>query len=273
MKSANNKLNRLVEVLSSYPKLAIAVSGGIDSMLLMYITHHYSISQAEAVHAYSAAVPSSAYALLDKYTQRYQWSLTLIDAKELADPQYQKNPLNRCYYCKTNLYQRIAEQFKQPIASGTNLDDLTDFRPGLKAAKEHNVVQPYVEAGISKTDIYQMASELNLTELQDLPAQPCLASRVETGIMIEADKLTFIDQVEESARFYVGSDKVIRCRLTQAGVILQLSRLPTAEQSVPMLVKVRQLCESQGLVFLGVEPYQKGSAFIHSDTGAYYAAG
>ncbi len=120
----------------------------------------------------------------------------LLDAGEQADARYRANPVDRCYYCKTNLYARIREATPDAIASGTNRDDLDDFRPGLRAAAERDVVHPYVEAGIDKADVYALAASLGLDDLERLPAQPCLASRVETGIAIAPDDLAFIDAVE-----------------------------------------------------------------------------
>src|SRR4030095_4933063 len=126
-----------------------------------------------------------------QHAARHGWPLVLLDAGEQDDARYRANPIDRCYYCKTNLYARIAEATSDPIASGTNCDDLDDFRPGLRAATEHRVVHPYVDAGIAKAGVYALAAELGLDDLERLPAQPCLASRVETGIVISADDLAF----------------------------------------------------------------------------------
>ena len=110
---------------------------------------------------------------------------TSIDAGEFADPRYRANPVNRCYFCKHNLYGTIATRFEGTILSGTNTDDLGDFRPGLKAADEHRVRHPFVEAGLAKSDVRALARELRLDDLAELPAAPCLSSRVETGIAVE----------------------------------------------------------------------------------------
>ena len=143
--------------------------------------------------------------------------------RRAADARYRANPVDRCYYCKTNLYARIREATPDPIASGTNRDDLDDFRPGLRAAAERDVVHPYVEAGIDKASVYALAARLGLDDLERLPAQPCLASRVETGIAIAPDDLAFIDAVETRLAARLGREAVLRCRVTHAGIVIELA--------------------------------------------------
>ena len=101
----------------------------------------------------------------------------IVDAGEFADPQYRANPVNRCFFCKANLYRTLGAMSDGIVASGTNCDDLSDYRPGLEAARLHNVRHPYVEAGIAKADVRTLAGELGLPEFAALPASPCLSSR------------------------------------------------------------------------------------------------
>ncbi|MCU4674190.1 hypothetical protein N7931_00955 [Catenovulum sp. 2E275] len=263
MSQINQKLDNLVNVLNQYPELAIAVSGGVDSMLLMYVAHKFSTTQATAIHAYSPAVPSGALTLINQYAENETWSLQLIDAQELTDERYRENPVNRCYYCKSKLYQRIGEVYAKTVASGTNLDDLGDYRPGLTAAAENKIVQPYVDANLSKADIYQLAADLNLTDLKQLPAQPCLASRLETGIEVDSIKLGFIDLVEQKIKAFMQSQETVRCRLTHQGVYVELGSIPKEPMLSDMMNAVKLECDKQGYIFSGVKHYQKGSAFIH----------
>ena len=130
---------------------------------------------------------------------RFDWNLTITDAGELADPRYRSNPVDRCYFCKSNLYDRIRQLTKAPIASGANLDDLDDYRPGLVAARERDVVHPFVEAGFSKSAVRWLARLMMLEDLADLPAQPCLSSRIETAIEVREEDLAFIDAAEREA--------------------------------------------------------------------------
>src|SRR5262249_33153663 len=150
----------------------------------------------EMVHAVSPAVPAHATARVAAYAEREGWTLRMVDAGEFADPRYRANPVDRCYFCKTNLYARIRPLTDRVIAPGTHVDHLGDFRPGLRAAAEKDVVHPYVEAGIDKAAVRALARGLSLSDLAELPAQPCLSSRVETGIAIDADDLAFVDAME-----------------------------------------------------------------------------
>ena len=143
------------------------------------------------------------------------------------------------------------------IASGANLDDLGDYRPGLTAAAERKVVHPYVEAKVTKAELRGIARRLGLGDVASLPAQPCLASRVETGIPIDADDLGFIHRAEALAASGGGAGD-IRCRITAAGVRLESG----GALADGVVSAVERLCRETGRRFLGVAPYRRGSAFL-----------
>jgi uncharacterized protein len=210
-------------------------------------------------HAASPAVPRAARERVEAHAAAHGWSLVVVDAAELADARYRANPLDRCYYCKTNLYDRIARATPDTIASGTNCDDLTDFRPGLRAARERAVVHPYVEAGLGKAEVYALARALGLTDLERLPAQPCLASRVETGIAIDAADLAFIDEVERRLAAHFGREATVRCRVTHAGVVVELGDVNDMEAARAI---GEAACTAAGRAFAGVRPYARGAAFL-----------
>ncbi len=216
-------LARLVAVLDRHERLAIAVSGGVDSMTLAHVAWRHSRVRTTMYHATGPAVPAAARTRVETHAKRHGWPLVLLDAGEQDDARYRANPVDRCYYCKSNLYARIRDMTTDAIASGTNRDDLSDFRPGLRAAAEQAVVHPYVEAAIAKADVYALAQRLHLDDLERLPAQPCLASRVETGIAIAAADLAFIDRVEAELSAQLGPATVVRCRVTHAGVAIELA--------------------------------------------------
>jgi pyridinium-3,5-biscarboxylic acid mononucleotide sulfurtransferase len=253
---------RLLEAIDAHGPLAIAVSGGADSMTLAHLAWRFARSRPAMYHAVGPAVPSSARERVDAHAARHGWPLTLIDAGEQADPRYRANPVDRCYYCKTNLYARIRAVTDQPIASGTNLDDLQDFRPGLRAAGEHQVVHPYVEAGIGKVDVYRLASYLSLDDLERLPAQPCLASRVETGIAIAPDDLAFVDAVEARLAERLGREAVQRCRVTHSGIVVELADVNDADRVQAVEAIARDACTAHGRRFGGVRRYVRGAAFL-----------
>lgn len=253
--------DRLIGQLAAFPSLAIAVSGGIDSMTLAFLAHRHRAGPTRMVHAVSPAVPEAATARVRDYAAREGWALSLVDAGEFADRDYLANPVNRCYFCKSNLYTRIAGLTDGPIASGANLDDLGDYRPGLLAAAEHRVVHPFVAAGIDKATIRALARHHRLADLAELPAQPCLASRVETGIGIDSADLLFIDKVETLLRDALRPGATVRCRITHDGVAVEIGE-GDGQLSASLHDTLAALCAEGGRSFRGVRPYRRGAAFL-----------
>lgn len=246
---------RLAAALARHDALTIAVSGGVDSMTLAHVAAAVLGPRVRMAHAVSPAVPPLATERVRRHAEARGWHLDLVDAGEFRDPRYSANPVNRCYFCKTNLYAVIAGLRDGPVASGTNRDDLDDFRPGLEAAQQWRVAHPFVEAGLGKSDIYALAEALGLSDLAALPAQPCLASRVETGIAIDARDLAFVDRVEMAMRRALGPSATVRCRITQAGVIVE------TEGDAPP-VDLEGICRETGRTYLGHRPYRRGAAFL-----------
>jgi pyridinium-3,5-biscarboxylic acid mononucleotide sulfurtransferase len=251
---------RLIGILARHGHLVIAVSGGVDSMTLATIAHRAHRQATGMVHAVSPAVPPRATQRVQAYADREGWTLRIIDAGEFSDPRYRANPVDRCYFCKTNLYGRIRALTDRVIASGTNVDDLADFRPGLRAAEETGVVHPYVEAGIDKAAVRALARGLSLTDLAELPAQPCLSSRIETGIAVDADDLAFVDDVERRLAADLPTGATVRCRVTRAGIAIELGE-DSLRHGAPLAALAAELCATTGRRFLGVRPYRTGSAF------------
>ena len=205
------------------------------------------------------AVPAEASARVREHAARFGWRLREVDAGEFADPSYRANPVNRCYFCKTNLYARIAHVVTGPIASGANLDDLGDYRPGLTAAAEHGVRHPFVEAGMDKAAVRALAREFGLGDVAELPAQPCLSSRVETGIAITAEDLGFVARMERLLAPHVPAGTDLRCRVTHGGIVVEAGVAIAAAG----LDAARELCATERRVFLGARPYRRGAAFLH----------
>ena len=217
-------------------------------------------------HAVSPAVPKQATARVEAYAKSEGWNLQLIDAGETEDPEYLANPANRCYFCKTNLYATIVSSTTSRVLSGTNLDDLSDYRPGLTAAQEHQVVHPYVDCEIDKATLRNIARSLELEDLHDLPAAPCLSSRVETGIHISPEVLPIINEVELAVRDLLPKVENVRCRLRQSGVVLELDAGINVEWHPRLVEIVKECFEPTEFSHLAlkplIEPYHKGSAFL-----------
>lgn len=245
----------LTSAIARHEALTVAVSGGVDSMTLAHVAHSVLGERVRMVHAISPAVPPLATERVRDHGNRAGWRLDFVDAGEFDDPRYRANPVNRCYFCKSNLYSTIAGLAGGTVASGTNCDDLGDFRPGLQAAEQWQVVHPYVEAGLGKASIYALARQLGLGDLSRLPAQPCLSSRIETGISVSADDLAFVDRVETLLRSDLGSSATVRCRITHSGVIVE------TEGAVPPAA-VARACKDTGRIYLGHRPYRRGAAFL-----------
>ena len=254
--------NRLRNVLAGYGPLAIAVSGGVDSMTLATLAHRFLDTPPLMVHAVSPAVPGGAGDIVRSHAEAEGWSLRLLTAGEFDDPDYRANPQDRCYFCKSNLYGAIAAATGRVIASGTNLDDLSDYRPGLKAADEHRVVHPFVEARIDKEMIRALARRHDLSGFSEAPAQPCLSSRIETGIRIDADDLRFVDSLEQIIRTLAGPAAVVRVRVRTKGISVETGGAIEADILARIADEAGRYCQEHGRTFTGVVPYRQGSAFI-----------
>jgi uncharacterized protein len=152
------KLAALDRTLDGIGPVAVAVSGGVDSLTLARAAARRLGAGATMFHAVSPAVPPEATARTRALAERYGWRLEVIDAGEFDDPDYLRNPVNRCFHCKWNLYDSIARHTAATIVSGTNTDDLGDFRPGLEAASRRGVRHPYVESGIDKALVRAIAA-------------------------------------------------------------------------------------------------------------------
>jgi len=260
---------RLSGLLASRPGiLKIALSGGIDSITLMTVAHRVRNEPTIAVHAVSPAVPAQATRRCRALAQRWGWQLQIIDAGEFADQQYRANPANRCYFCKSNLFDAVLNKLSDSpdtIATGTNSDDLDDYRPGLQAAAERNIWQPFVQAGINKAMIRQIANANGLGKLAQLPAQPCLSSRIETGIAINASDLQFVNHVERLLGRLVGTGDN-RCRITNDGVVIQLpdkhQALTDTAARQKLSTQLERVCQREHRQLHRIEPYRKGSAFL-----------
>lgn len=263
--ASDDLMSRLRRALPAGEGVAVAVSGGVDSMTLAHVAARVAALPVIAFHAVSPAVPPLATRRVREHAARWGWDLQMLDAGEFADPGYRANPVNRCYFCKTSLYRSLRSRWAGPLFSGTNTDDLRDFRPGLQAAADWRVAQPYVEAGIDKAGIRLLAGALGLRDLQDLPAQPCLASRIETGIPIEGDDLRMVDGIEALVRERLG-DVPIRCRVRRRGITLELAPEHLAAAPVDMLSRLEReisgLCAGWQRPFAGIEAYRMGSAFL-----------
>ena len=265
--SAPTALGDLRVCLRGLGTVAVAVSGGVDSMTLAVVAGRTLGRDARMYHAVSPAVPPEATHRVQAYADREEgWALEVMDAGEFGDARYMENPANRCYFCKTNLYGTMAARATGTLVSGTNVDDLGDFRPGLAAAGEHEVRHPYVEVGFAKRDVRALARSLGLDDLAELPAAPCLSSRVETGIAIDAGDLAAIHRVERRVRDAL-DPRSVRCRVRREAIVIELD--PAALERLDPATGDAMVTEARaafgrrlGARPVRFEPYRMGSAFL-----------
>lgn len=269
MSTAALRTDALLDALRGAPDLAVAVSGGVDSLTLATLISRHLRARTTIFHAVSPAVPDEATARVRALAARESWPLQIIDADEFSDDRYRRNPVNRCFHCKTHLYEAIASRTSAQILSGTNLDDLGEYRPGLEAAKAHGVRHPYVEAAIDKKMVRRIAARLDLGAIADLPAAPCLSSRIETAIAIDPEVLALVHRIEK----FVGesiSPRTVRCRIRASGMVIELDEPSLRRLRPEELYAIRdgaaelarESCRSYVLSF---EAYRSGSAFLHRD--------
>lgn len=247
-------------VLRGLDRAAVAVSGGVDSLTLSAAAHAALGARVALFHAVSPAVPPEATARTRTLAAARGWALHVFDAGEFADPRYRANPADRCFFCKTNLYGAIAARTADPILSGTNTDDLADWRPGLKAAASHGVRHPFVEAGIDKATVRRLAARLGLGTVADLPAAPCLSSRIETGIRVEPELLALVHRAERllSERL---APRTVRARVRAAGLVIELD--PEAlDRAAAVEGALRAALGTLTTRAVRFAPYRTGSAFL-----------
>lgn len=267
--SAEERIEAIAVNVRAYPRLAVAVSGGIDSLTLAAIAGRQH-AQVEMFHAISPAVPPEATVRVRELAAREGWALREIDAGEFGKDAYMSNPVNRCYFCKQSLYSSIgliAVATSAQIVSGTNADDLGEYRPGLDAAREYGVRHPFAELGIGKSEIRACARVLGLGEISELPSSPCLSSRIESGIPISAPVLASVHLAEQSVRVMLPSAASVRCRVRGSGIVLEideesLASLDALTRERVLAEVARVMSETHANTPVSIAPYRVGSAFL-----------
>jgi uncharacterized protein len=200
MDFTEQKRDCLSRAVRSLESTAVAYSGGVDSALVLKVAVDVlGPEHAVAVTGRSPSLAESEFNEAKRLAERIGAEHVVLETDEFANPDYVRNPVNRCYFCKSTLYTRmkelVAERGLRTISNGTNADDLGDHRPGLQAAREFGVRSPLVEAGFTKADVRELSRRLGLPT-HDKPAAPCLSSRVQYGELITPEKLRRIEAAE-----------------------------------------------------------------------------
>jgi len=212
-----------------FPGTITAFSGGIDSALVLFLSRKYlGRERSIGVISNSESLKDKDYQLAVGFAKKNDIRLETVFTEELSDPNYNSNPSNRCYFCKTHLYETLKKvKAKVPdfiILNGTNKDDFTDYRPGMQAANENEIRSPLAELGLGKTEIRDLAKYFGIP-FWNKPASPCLSSRIPYGKEVNAKKLQQIEKAEYILNDFGFSDVRVRHFESTCKIEVPLSQL------------------------------------------------
>lgn len=266
--SAEEKLERLRGVLAALPSALIAYSGGVDSAFLLAVAVETLGDRATALTARSPSIPAEELDAARALAARLGAAHLEVDSHELDDPRYAANPSNRCFYCKSELFLRTAEEAARlravrggaeiVVLDGTNVDDLSDHRPGREAAERAGVRSPLVEAGLRKDEIRALSRARGLPTW-DKPSAPCLASRIPYGTEVTAERLVAIEKAERALRALGFRSFRVRHHETVARLEIDAAELPRVFDP-SLRDEIARAVKGAGFTFVSVdlEPLRSG---------------
>jgi uncharacterized protein len=261
--STEEKERALFAALNDLPSLIVALSGGADSAYLAWAAHHVLGERALSVTALSASYSAYDREQVELFLQSTNLRHEFIETHELDNPAYRANAADRCYYCKDELFSVLdslaATRSFAAVAYGTNVDDTSDFRPGHRAAHEHQVLAPLLDAGLHKSEIRSLSQRAGLPTW-DRPASACLSSRLPYGTEVTPERLSLVERGEAALRSLGFRQFRVRLHDKLARIELAPEELPRA-LSADMAAAMANALKAAGFAYvaLDLEGYRQGS--------------
>jgi uncharacterized protein len=230
------KIDSLREWFRPHRGAITAFSGGVDSGLVLFLSGQFLGDDAFGCISVSPSLKRRDYAEAVGFCREYGIRLTSVETGEVDDPRYAANPANRCWYCKSHLYRHLATLRDRHsgfvLLNGTNLDDLGDHRPGLRAAEEFGVRSPLAECRLTKRDVRDLANHFGLPN-REKAASPCLSSRVPYGQAVTREKLKQVEAAEQVLDRFGFSEARVRHYGAEARIEVPVKQIPQLEELFP----------------------------------------
>jgi len=259
--NTHEKTQALKKIIASKRSMLISYSGGVDSALLAVLATEQLGSNARCILLDSPVVPRTAIEEARQIAQDYHMALEIVPVHVMGDERFVKNPAERCYWCKKNsaemLKRRKEELHFACIADGINLSDTGEHRPGLLASTEEGICHPFLDAGITKAEIREIARASGLS-FWNKPSAACLSSRIPYGDEITAEKLAMIEKAEA----FLHTSGFSQCRVRMHGGI---ARIEIVHDDLPKLLAIQEKLAKTfkaigfAYVTLDLEGYRSGS--------------
>jgi len=261
--SAEEKESLLLKQLADLPSVIVALSGGADSAYLAWAAHSAIGDRALSLTALSPSYSTHDRAVVEEFVRQLSVSHEFIETHEMDNPRYRANAADRCYFCKDELFTVLdliaRDRGFAAVAYGVNADDTLDFRPGHRAATEHRVLAPLLDAGLHKAEIRLLSHRAGLPTW-DRPASACLASRLPYGTEVTPERLALIERGEAALRDLGFRQFRVRLHENLARVEIAQEELPRA-MSPEMAASISAHLKAVGFTYvaLDLEGYRQGS--------------
>ncbi len=261
--SAEERELSLLKQLAAFPSVIVALSGGVDSAYLAWAAHRAIGERALSVTALSPSYSAHDRAVVEEFVRQLGARHAFIETHEMENPKYRRNASDRCYFCKDELFTVLdvmaQERGFAVVAYGVNADDTLDFRPGHRAASEHRVLAPLLDAGLHKTEIRLLSQRAGLPTW-DRPASACLASRLPYGTEVTPERLALVECAEAALRELGFRQFRVRLHDKLARIEIAPDEMPRA-MSPEMAASISSRLKTAGFTYvaLDLEGYRQGS--------------